>query len=295
MTLKENIFTFFKNIAIFSRLSYKIYLLEKDSKTLNEQNQEQLIKIQKLCNESETSEERKPLKHDNQLYEDNQRYLKTIEQLKYQIEKLKNPSPTPLNLSEQENYKLSKEIMNYPGKCFLPSSSFMTPTESRIYFMLKAHFEKLTKVENKEYHVFPQVCLHSFINRNPKDTELMFKQMSHSLNHNISLLEKAVTQKYRSKSIDFLICLCSPAKTDYNGSPWYSYRPILGIEIDGTSHYATEKHGITFVSAQKYRDNDKSKIFGQLEIPLIRYRLWENQLTQGDYPNIKRLIEKELG
>lgn len=200
------------------------------------------------------------------------------------IEDLKNS----LNQLQTENRQLrSQAVEDNPDKNFWLSDSIMTPNESFFYYHIGEAL-KGEKLKNMKLYLFAQVSLHSFVK-----------------------LEKGVTAdlaktKILSKSVDFLICKDDPNHThqrkDGRIVTFHRYRPVLAIEIDGSSHLqayysgdTTKEQADKAFQRQLANDRFKNKLFAAIGLPLLRYQLpATDTVCKTDSDKLQQLIENTL-
>lgn len=120
------------------------------------------------------------------------------------------------------------------GKKKVPTS---LPVKAKKYFFSRAErefYETLRRALPVGYVAFPNVRLQDIFYIAAKGKE-----------------RRGVYARFQDKHVDFLIV---DAK---------DYRPVLGIELDGSSHDRAE---------QKYRDAVKETVFRSAGLPLVRFR-----------------------
>lgn len=147
----------------------------------------------------------------------------------------------------------------------LRNTPVMTENESKMFQVI---CDEVCQPEYKKAYdglidVFPQMSLHSIF---ALTSRIKDKNEEEGINHYFS-------RKFISKSVDFLICRRIHNSIDY-------FHPILGIEIDGTSH---SKEG------QEDSDEIKNKIFKAAKLPLLRFPLPEDKCTEIEQ---KKLVQE---
>ncbi len=147
--------------------------------------------------------------------------------------------------------------------------------------------------------------LHALIDSNPKSVndsvDYLLDHILHpywfqdlSLNAQKSLVRKLRSYAYISKSIDFLVCEFRPAAKKFNNeNVWYTYQPIIAIELDGASH-SEPVYGRVTQNNQERRDHMKDAILKGIGVPLIRHTLNSNTITPRDYDKIKNRVYEML-
>ncbi len=111
------------------------------------------------------------------------------------------------------------------------------PVAAKKYFFSRAErefYETLKRALPAGYVAFPNVRLQDVFYITAKGEE-----------------RRGVYSRFQDKHIDFLVVAAK------------DYRPVLGIELDGSSHDRAE---------QKYRDAVKEVVFRSAGLPLVRFR-----------------------
>lgn len=188
------------------------------------------------------------------------------------------PDPTP--------EELNNIIIHSINRFYWKKNSCMTPNESLMFFYLNCALDELLPSKiRKYYYIFPQISLYSFISI-PQQS---LSKAEHS----------AALRSLLSKNFDFIICHCiwkqqGTKKPDDQASFFYAYTPIIAIELDGSSHFDATKYGEENFARQKRNDEFKNALTAQLDLPLIRYTLNNDKVTQQDRANIKEILSKHL-
>ena len=182
---------------------------------------------------------------------------------------------------DTEKQQKELDIRTNPNHYFVFKPNFMNSNEKwTYYFICRALQDLYGSIESskncsnpyaflenkKQLFVFPQTSLYSFIQ--PIDgIDDDTKEMSmHILG---------------GKNVDFLICQLIKSTTP-DGFNFYTYKPLLAIELDGITHV----EGNTTLKQQK-NDAFKNEIFKvenklPYQIPLLRYQLSaQKQLPNG--------------
>lgn len=218
-----------------------------------------------------------------------------------------------LSLSERNSdIEIRKAVYNQPDRIFKCSDSIMSPNESRAYFHMRKYIENINdfirfKYINaykesgfpyKLYFIFPQVNISSFVRVKNNAYSIIQSDCAQS----IDKIKKDVAKTYRAKSVDYLIC--KQVKST-NGANWYTYKPIMGIELNGNSHSqkiygTTEKEKAINLRSQQYRDKEKKSIFEALNIYLYSCDIQNNNVVnQNEIQNmiyeIRCKIASDLG
>lgn len=163
--------------------------------------------------------------------------------------------------------------MEHPTLYYYLKNSCMNKNESRMFYYINCaldeFFPDLTIRNN--YIVFPQVSMFSFL----------------GINDNLNKFSTKVALQILSKNFDFIIC------NRYYAKNYYFYKPILLIELDGSSHYSPAKYGIEAFERQKNSDQYKNRLANAFNIPQIRYCMNDNDLiTKDDRDKIKTILQK---
>ena len=111
------------------------------------------------------------------------------------------------------------------------------PVAAKKYFFSRAErefYETLKQALPASYIAFPNVRLQDIFYITAKGDE-----------------RRGVYSRFQDKHVDFLVCERK------------NYRPVLGIELDGSSHDRAE---------QKYRDAVKETVFRSSGMTLLRFR-----------------------
>lgn len=155
----------------------------------------------------------------------------------------------------------------------------MNHNEARMFYYIQEALRELIPQDEirKNYYIFPQVSLYSFIK---------IRNLS-------PIAEKIARRNYITKSIDFVICHCQKmiSPSGYND---YYYVPIVLIELDGNSHSSPNAYGERAFAQQKNSDNFKNTLFDDLGIPFIRYQLSNNKIYAKDAHLIKQNLKDVL-
>lgn len=208
------------------------------------------------------------------------RKILDIKQIKSQDIKLRN------DCLKTEKKKLNDNLLTKPSDFYVPSNSCMTPNECRMYYYIETALFELfpyKTIKEKKYFVFPQVALHSIIEKREGLTQLA---------------DDTAFYAYSSKSIDFVICHCTLQnyKRDDNiqDATFYAYTPVLLIELDGDSHYSSKRYGRKAFQHQMENDKFKNSVFTDLHIPFLRYQLRNNSIYNEDSEIIKTKLKEYL-
>lgn len=181
----------------------------------------------------------------------------------------------------------TQTIMENPSTFYEKKSSCMNSNESRIFYYLNHALDELlpNKKERSNFYIFPQVSLHAFISLlEPKSStkdEL-----------------EAARKIFLNKNIDFLICQSCRRYFSLPGEThatryYYEYRPVLMIEIDGSSHYSL-RYGKKNFYQQQRSDEFKDILSRELNIPLLRYKLTDDKVHGYDYNNLIQALKEYL-
>lgn len=178
-----------------------------------------------------------------------------------------------------EDALYTANLLSSPSEFFLQKNSCMTHNESRMFYYINVALTELipNSNERKNYYVFPQVSLYSFIK---------IRNLS-------SIAERIARRTYITKSIDFVICQCQKL-TSSSGYSDYYYVPIVLIELDGKSHSSPDAYGNRAFDQQTKSDQFKNVLFEDLGIPFIRYQLSNNQIYAKDASLIKQKLKEIL-
>ncbi len=277
-----------------------------------------LLVLQCLCFVRKKKAIQKSSEEYRKLLELNNSLQKSNDELSDNIARLKEEKPSVVFKEildftrKDEESKMEQDIFNIilqnPSKVFSRSNSILSPNESPCFFSINQYVNKTFNKKNTEYrtyYVFPQVSLHALIDSNPKSVndsvDYLLDHILHpywfqdlSLNAQKSLVRKLRSYAYISKSIDFLVCECRPAAKKFNNeNVWYTYQPIIAIELDGASH-SEPVYGKVAKNNQEHSDQMKDAILKGIGVPLIRHTLNSNTITPRDYGKIKNRVYEML-
>ena len=152
----------------------------------------------------------------------------------------------------------------------LRNTPVMTENESKMFQAICDEIcrPEYQKIYESSIDVFPQMSLHS-----------VFALTSAGKEKNMEkYVDNYFSRKFISKSVDFLLCRRIHSSIDY-------FQPILGIEIDGTSH---SKEG------QRDSDDIKNMIFKAAKLPLLRFTLPEDKCTEIEQEKLVQEIRTHL-
>lgn len=202
-----------------------------------------------------------------QLEQENERLKKELEDCKNKISARENY----LQKKKNDQNALKELFERFPSEFYHLKSSLLNYSEGINYNaickeLFYSEYASLYSDKYKKLYVFPQVALHSVI-------ELTTRGAQYDQDDDIFF-----TRKFLSKSIDFLICSSQTQYITSNKTP--HFRPLLAIEIDGSSHDKKE---------QIARDMEKNTVLDVSGLPLIRY-----DLTKKNKESIDCIIRKEL-
>lgn len=210
------------------------------------------------------------LKKKNLEIENQQNEIKQLQEEKIQGEAQK------ANYSQREA-DIENEILLFPENYYYLKYSCMNHNESRMFYYINCALDELISPNQRgNYYVFPQVSLHSFIGIH-KRVQINF------------LLNKLARRNMVAKNVDFVLC-----KRMREESGYFIYKPILLIELDGSSHYSAS-YGNKILLNQQASDKFKDMLTDSLNLPLIRYRIDEtDHVIREDRYKIKQLLQEYL-
>ncbi len=196
-----------------------------------------------------------------------------IEQL--QEEKLQNRQKN--NYPKRES-GIEDQLLTSPDEFYYLKSSCMNRNESRMFYYINCALnEFLSPDQRKNYSVFPQVSLYAFIGIS-SNVEGDFAK------------SRIAGQNIRAKSVDYVIC----RRVKDKASSYYLYKPVVIIELDGSSHHLPT-YGQKALEKQQARDKFKDSLFDSLGIPLLRYRIDDtDNVVREDRLKIKQTLQKYL-
>lgn len=176
------------------------------------------------------------------------------------------------NWYEENNLQIERDLLNNPEKFYYGKSSCMNKNESRIFYYINWALTVLQvtfdfKIE--DYYVFPQTSLHSFIG------------IQTGVNGDSGDIPR---RKLVGKNVDFIICYC------HKEGFYYSYKPILMIEVDGSSHFSSKTYGYESFENQQKSDMFKNSVSKSLGIPLLRYKIENDSVTKQDRFGVQKAL-----
>ncbi len=161
----------------------------------------------------------------------------------------------------QEEQNIENDLFDNPSKFYGLKPTCMTPMEAGMFFYIYKALENIIPNENKRknYFVFPQVALHSFVN------------IHKTIENDNPTVYNIARRNFVAKSVDFIICYHYSEKRPYMNYSDHYYKPLLLIEIDGNSHFSPKAYGKENLLQQQKRDHFKNQLTEDLNIPLLRY------------------------
>ena len=196
---------------------------------------------------------------------------------------------------KQEEQKIENALFDKPSDFYWLKPTCMTPMEAGMFYYIYKSLETIIPNENerKNYFVFPQVALHSFIN------------MHKTIEDDNSICSIA-RRNFVAKSVDFIICYHYSEKRSYMNYSDHYYKPLLLIEIDGNSHFSPKAYGKEKLLQQQKSDCFKDLLAQDLNIPFLRYipeqvknpnknkQYSHPRICQADLTNIQNLLQENL-
>lgn len=197
---------------------------------------------------------------------------------------------------KQEEQKIEKALLDNPSDFYWLKPTCMTPMEAGMFFYIYKALENIIPNENKRknYFVFPQVALHSFVN------------IHKTIENDNPTVYNIARRNFVAKSIDFIICYHYSEKRPHMNYSDHYYKPLLLIEIDGNSHFLPKAYGKENLFQQQKRDHFKNSLTEDLNIPLLRYvpekvknldekdKPYQSYICQTDLTNIQNLLQENL-
>lgn len=198
-------------------------------------------------------------------------HQKTIKQLQTE----KTQSESQKNDYIQKESDIENELLLFPENFYYMKHSCMNQNESRMFYYINCALDDLIPSDQRSnYFVFPQVSLHAFIG-------------IHTGVQKIYLKNKLATRNMVAKNVDYIIC-----QRVKDGSNYYDYKPIVIIELDGSSHYSSS-YGTEVLARQQASDKFKDMLFDSLSLPLVRYHMdITDHVIREDRYRIKQHLQK---
>lgn len=208
--------------------------------------------------------------------------LKKIFEQKAQILSLSNKSsnrtPKPDYNAVINQEKLN--IMSHPEQYYYRKRMCMNDKEAYMYYGISCALQKIfSQKEIENYFIFPQMSLHALYNTTSA-VNSRNSQKSYEPQKTINDLPRRMLV---SKNVDFVLC-----QKVYNGC--YNYAPILLIEIDDFSHTSPAKYGLESFERQQESDRYKNTLCTNFDVPLLRYRLLDDDVHKPDLNGIYRAL-----
>lgn len=100
-----------------------------------------------------------------------------------------------------------------------------------------------------------------------------------------------------SKHIDFLICKKVPYQKENSFNTYYGYRPVLAIELNGSTHFATKNGKKQNPNLKKQQTNDalKKDLYNAIDLELMNINIEDDkankELAISSCDKILRYIE----
>ncbi len=177
---------------------------------------------------------------------------------------------------ERQADEITHEILSSPSSFYYTVNSCMTPIESHMFYFLTSGLQSIFPdySDRKNYFIFPQISLHAFI-----------KKINKPVKTTVSFMDDELSDLPRrnlvGKNVDFILCCRSYKKknpTDVDSIGFFAYKPVLMIEIDGTSHFSDERYGKESFDRTHKSDLFKNALAMDLNISLLRYKLSGTQI-----------------